>query len=115
MTSIGRAMPSSPFNILAHASADNGRMRPLGPLLSLGLALLLFFAAALGSFHNHHDLADHPDCAVCAASHQADAAAVGLPLPALSPAAPPVLFALLVLTVPLFRPASLLRSRAPPR
>lgn len=105
-------MPSSPFIISAHAIVNNGRMRPL---LSLGLALLLFIAAALGGLHNHHDLADHPDCAVCAASHQAEAAPVGLPLPVIPPAALPVLFALLVLTAPVFRPASLLRSRAPPR
>ena len=105
-------MPSTSRILLAHATADNRRMRLL---LSLGLALLLFFAAAFGRLHNHHDLADHPDCAVCAAASHAGTTSARPTLPAVPLPALPVLFALLVLTVPVFRPASLLRSRAPPR
>jgi hypothetical protein len=84
--------------------------------LALGLASLLLLVAVLGSFHHHRDLAAHPDCSVCAFVHHADATAPACPtlatliLPVL-----PALFVPWVLNPPAVRPASLLRSRAPPR
>lgn len=105
-------MPSTPFIILTPANTNIGGMRPL---LCLGLALLMFIAATVGSLHNHHDLADHADCTICAAAHQPAATPASPALPAIPPATMPVLFALLVLAAPVFRPISLLRSRAPPR
>jgi|GEM_PF-3077208 len=101
------AHPTKP----SHSSSRIGRER-----LALCLATLLLLVAVLGSFHHHHDLADHPDCAVCAFVHHADATAPACPtlatliLPAL-----PLLFVLQVLAPPAGRTASLLRSRAPPR
>lgn len=112
MTSIWRTMPSTPFIIPAPANADNGGRRPL---LCLGLALLLFIAAACGSLHNHHDLADHGDCAICAVAHQPAATPASPALAGIPAAAMPVLLALPVLRAPVFGPISLLRSRAPPR
>ena len=101
------AHPSKP----SYPSSRIGRER-----LALDLAALLLLVAVLGSFHHHHDLAAHPDCAVCAFVHHADATApvcptlVTLILPVL-----PVLFVLQILTPPAVKPISLLRSRAPPR
>jgi hypothetical protein len=82
--------------------------------LSLGLALLLLFAVLLGGAH-HHDLHDHPDCAVCAATHHAAAETLAPPSPAIHPPALPALFAPLVLTNVIAPLTSVLRSRAPPR
>jgi hypothetical protein len=85
------------------------------PPLSFCLVPVLFLALVLGSFHHHHDLKDHPDCAACAFVHHTDATAPAGPalvtiiLPVL-----PVLFVLRVLTPSTFRPVSILRSRAPP-
>ena len=52
--------------------------------VSLILALLLFSATLVESFHHHDDGADHADCPVCVAAlhHSADTA---LPSPILLP------------------------------
>jgi hypothetical protein len=77
---------------------------------------MLLFAAILGSFHHHHDLAEHPDCAVCAFVCQPNTLKpAGPALVAILPPILPVLFALLVLTLPAVRPTFPLRSRAPPQ
>jgi len=84
-------------------------------LLSLTLAWVLFFAVVSVSFHHHGDLADHPDCAICAVAQHTGVEPFS-PIPAVvGPAVPPSLFTLLVLSVPEFRPVSLRRSRAPPQ
>jgi len=91
---------------------DFGRVKYL---LSFSLVLLVFFAAILGGFHHHHDLNDHPDCAVCAAVHIQGTAPDSPTLHEIILPIQPVQLPLLVLTVPVFRPTSHLRSRAPPQ
>jgi hypothetical protein len=83
--------------------------------LSLGLVLVMLFAVILGSAH-HHDQEDHPDCAICFVVHHAASETSAPPSPpAIFLSALPALFAPLVLAVPVVRPTSLQRSRAPPR
>jgi len=84
--------------------------------LALSLLVILLLALMFVSFHHHEALADHQDCAACAAAfHQAEVTPT-LPtiaaqiLPVLSP-----LYIALVLPVPGFCPIPSLRSRAPPR
>jgi len=94
---------------------SNRRMGRAYLLLSLGLALLLFSAVILGSFHHHNDFEDHPDCAVCVvALHAATEISVPSLAAVLFPALP-ALFVTLIPTEPVVRPASTLRSRAPPQ
>lgn len=53
-----------------------GRARSL---LALGLAVLTLLAVFHGSFHQHRDLDDHPECAVCAFVNQISATALAVP------------------------------------
>ena len=84
-------------------------------LASLILALLLFSATLVESFHHHPDGVDHDDCPVCvAALHHSAASAppspVLLSLPELSPTLFPELIAGPVTTRTCYAPG----NRAPP-
>jgi hypothetical protein len=103
-----------------HSTASNIRRQPLSIdrrrqlLLSLGLAMLFLVAVLLGSIHHHHDLQDHPNCAICAVAHHPGIEPAAPAPPAVYPPALPVLFGLLVPAAVIARPTSTLRSRAPP-
>ncbi|HEY7744807.1 MAG TPA: hypothetical protein VIA07_00615 [Desulfuromonadales bacterium] len=84
-------------------------------LLSLGLAFLFLVAVLLGSIHHHHDLQDHPNCAICAVANHPGIETAAPSLPAVYPPELPALFSLMVLATVIARPNSTLRSRAPPR
>lgn len=93
----------------------NSRIGQRYSLFSLGLVVLTLFALSFSSFHHHSDIAGHPDCDVCAFSHQV--ATTALASPTLLTIVLPFLTALtylLVLTAPTIRITSLLPSRAPP-
>jgi hypothetical protein len=82
---------------------------------AVSLVLVMFLAVVLGSFHHHSDLATHHDCAVCAAAHVSSTAPDSPTLPEIVLPVHPVPLPLLVLSIPVFRPTSHLRSRAPPQ
>jgi hypothetical protein len=104
-------MHSIPPNIRRQAPSRNARKRLL---LSLGLALHFLVAVLLGSIH-HHDLQDHPNCAICAVANHPGIEIAAPSLPTVYPQALPALFSLLVLATVIACPTSTLRSRAPPR
>jgi len=104
-----------------HSISPTIRRHPLSKnrrrqlLLSLGLAVLFLVAVLLGSIHHHHDLQDHPNCAICVVAHHPGIETAAPSPPAVFPPALPVLFGLLVLAAVFARPNTTLRSRAPPR
>jgi hypothetical protein len=83
--------------------------------VSLILALLLFSATLVESFHHHDDGADHDDCPICVAAlhHSADTA---LPSPVLLalPDITPTLFPEFILKTVTIRVFYAPGSRAPP-
>lgn len=103
----------SPSPDIRRQPQSRNRRRQL--LLSLGLAFLFLVAVLLGSIHHHHDLQDHPNCAICAVTHHPGMETAAPSPPAVYPPALPTLFGLLVLAAAIVRPTSALRSRAPPR
>jgi hypothetical protein len=83
--------------------------------ISLILALLLFSATLVESFHHHDDGVDHADCSVCVAAlhHCADTA---LPSPVLLslPEISPTLFPEFILKTVAIRTFYAPGNRAPP-
>jgi len=98
----------------SHFPSDT-RLTPWRSIYAGSLAMVLLLAVVLGSFHHHSDLVSHHDCAVCAAAHVSSTAPDSPAIPEIILQDQPLQFPLLILSVPVFRPASHLRSRAPPQ
>jgi hypothetical protein len=112
MASIYRVMHYTSPNIRRQPLFKSGRRHLL---LSLGLVFLFLVAVLLGSIHHHHDLQDHPNCAICAVAHHPGIETAAPSPSAVYPPELPALGSLLILVAVIARPNTILRSRAPPR
>ena len=90
-------------------------IRKVHQFIALYLALMVLYALVVGSFHHHHDLADHPYCAACVVVHHKANIISAIPtLPILLLPTLVMVYTRLVLSLSDVNPIAPPCSRAPP-